>query len=157
MDLENLKNEYEKIQKKHKLPSFIDLNIDFDIEKLAEKESDLLIREVRRAMVDRVLVYLRFVETIMNPVNAPMFFMILTKHVDSKDKEILKNLYDDLGKLEIEALGIDNDYEEKKEADFINKLFKSWKSIKSDMGEISDNLRKYWDKAIEKSDKGYLG
>jgi len=155
--LDNLKKEYGEIQKKHKLPGFTELNIDFDIDKLSEKESELLIREVRRAMVDRVLTYLRFVETLINPVSAPMFFMILTKHLDSKDKDILKSLYDELGKLEIEALGIDNDYNEKREAEFIKVLFKKWKLIKKNMAEISENLKSYWDKAVEKRDKGYLG
>jgi len=157
MSLENLKNEYEKIKKEHKLPEFKELNINFDIDKLAERECDLLIREVRRAMIDRILVYLRFVETLMNPAGAPMFFMILTKHIDSKDKEILREMYDELGKLEIEALGIDNNYDEKKEADFILKIVKKWKKIKDNMGEISDNLREYWDKAVEKEGKDYLG
>ena len=46
--LEELKKKYEKLQKQYSLPSFEKLNEEFDIEKIAENETDFLLREVRK-------------------------------------------------------------------------------------------------------------
>ena len=66
--LKKLKENYSIIQKKHSLPKFEELNENFFIEKLAEVETDLLIREVRRLMGDKLVNYMRFVENLLNPV-----------------------------------------------------------------------------------------
>ena len=77
--LEELKKDYLILQKKYKMPSFKELNEEFDIEKAAEHETDCLIREIRKAIMDKVIAYLRFVEMLLNPSNAPMFFFALVK------------------------------------------------------------------------------
>ena len=48
--LKQLKEEYSKIQKKYNLPNFDKLNENFKIEKIAETETDFLIREVRESI-----------------------------------------------------------------------------------------------------------
>ena len=53
LTLEELKKEYEKLKKKHNLPIFKGMNEDFEIEKLQEKETELLLREVRRIMIEK--------------------------------------------------------------------------------------------------------
>src|SRR3989338_7156200 len=87
MGLEKLKREYERLEKKHKLPSFRELNEDFHIEKIAESETDILIREVRKFVGDRLANYMRFVENLLNPVNAPMFIFSFIKLMEPEDKK----------------------------------------------------------------------
>ena len=67
--LQELKDQYSELQKKHNLPSFDEMNKDFYIEKLAELESDLLMREIRKFISDRLYNYLRFIENLLNPQN----------------------------------------------------------------------------------------
>ena len=84
--LEDLKKDYEKLKSKYALPSFKELNEEFDIEKAAEQETECLIREVRKLIMEKVIAYLRFIEMLLNPSNAPMFFFALVKGLTSVDK-----------------------------------------------------------------------
>lgn len=155
--LARLKKDYEQLEKKYKLPSYRELNEEFDIEKLQELESETLLREIRKIAMDKVIAYLRFIEMLLNPSNAPMFFFALLKSLDNGDKKILEDLYSKLGKIEIKVIEIDNDYSEKNEAEFIKQLMAEWKDIKENIKKISISLQKGWDKKSEKKDKSYLG
>lgn len=155
--LDKLKRDYRILEQKYKLPSYQQLNEEFDIEKVQELETDTLLREVRKVVMDKVIAYLRFIEMLLNPSQAPMFFFALLKGLDNGDKKILEELYAKLGRLEIEVIVIDNDYSEKGEADFIKHLFNEWKGVKEDMKKISKSLRNSWDKKSERKEKSYLG
>ena len=121
-DLDKLKEKYEKFRIKYDLPQFFELNKLFDIEETCI-ETDFLLRRIRRIIGDRITAYSRFAEVILNPNNAPIFFFKLIKKLETKDREILNEVYEALGKLEFEVLNLDLDYDEKKESDFIKKTF----------------------------------
>ena len=122
ISLEDLKKEYEVLRKKHDLPDFSELNKLFDIEEI-DVETELLLRKVRRTISEKTSGYLRFIETILNPSNAPIFFFRIVKKLDSEDKEFLTRIYDILGNFEIKLIGLELDYSEEKEAEFIKDLF----------------------------------
>ncbi|MFA5259095.1 MAG: hypothetical protein WC979_07750 [Candidatus Pacearchaeota archaeon] len=122
-NLDDLKKAYEVLKQKYDLPEFYDLNKFFDIEEI-EVESDFLLRKIRRITAERISSYSRFADFVLNPSNAPMFFFKVLKKLDDKDKEMLGNVYELLGKIEIEVISLDLDYSELKEADFIKKVFK---------------------------------
>lgn len=155
--LENLKKEYVKLAAKYKLPEYKTLNEEFDIEKVQELETDTLLREIRKVIMDKVLAYLRFTELLINPSNAPMFFFAILKGIDGGDKKILEDTYAKLGRLEIEVIDVDNDYSEKNEAEFIKHVFQEWKEIKENMKQVSKALQKGWDRKTERKEKSYLG
>lgn len=157
MRLDKLRKQYENLRMKYSLPSFAEMNEDFEIEKLQEREVELLLREVRRAMIEKNLVYLRFVEMFMNPSSAPMFFLVLMKSMNNIDKKLLEDLYSKLGKSEILSLKLDNEYNEKKEAEFIKKFYKEWQDIKEKFGELLKTIEQLWDKKPVNKEKGYLG
>lgn len=155
--LDGLKKEYKKLQEKYKLPSYQQLNEEFDIEKVQEQETDTLLREIRKVIMDKAIAYLRFVELLLNPSNAPMFFFALLKGLESADKKTLEDIYTRLGRLEIEVIDVDNDYSEKAEAEFIIHILKEWQGIKEDMRRVSKALKSGWEKKSEKKEKSYLG
>lgn len=155
--LEKLKKDYVKLAEKYKLPRYQQLNEEFDIEKVQELETDTLLREIRKVIMDKVIAYLRFIELLLNPSNAPMFFFALLKGLESADKKILEDTYSKLGKMEVEVVDVDNDYSEKSEAEFIKKIYKEWQEIKENMREVSKALKKGWEKKSEKKEKSYLG
>jgi len=155
--LEDMKKDYEKLQKKYSLPSFKEFNEEFDIEKAAEHETDCLIREIRKAIMDKEIAYLRFVEMLLNPSNAPLFFFALVKGLTSADKRLLEKLYEKLGSFELDVIELDCDYNEKAEAEFIKKIFREWAEIKKDMLSLSEILRKNWTQKSIKDEKGYFG
>jgi len=157
MGIEKLKADYEKLQKKHKLPSFKELNEDFHIEKIAESETDILIREVRKFVGDRLANYMRFVENLLNPVNAPMFIFSFIKLMEPEDKKRLSEIYKELMKKEINFIEIDLEFHEENEAQLIKDSYNLWQTIKKDMLKILDKIKKKWDDKSETNNKGYFG
>jgi len=155
--LENLKRDYEKLRKKYALPGFKQLNEEFEIEKIAEHETDFVLREIRKHMMDKLIAYLRFIEMLLNPSNAPIFFFALVKGMTAGDKKLLDNLYERLGEFEIDVIALDCRYDEKEEADFINKVVLKWKGIADDMLTLSETLKRNWKQKSGKNERGYFG
>ena len=157
MGIEKLKGEYEKLEKKHKLPGFKELNEDFHIEKIAESETDILIREVRKFVGDRLANYMRFVENLINPVNVPMFVFSIIKLMEPEDKKRLSEIYKELMKIEIKFIEIDLEFNEENEAQLIKDSYKLWQTIKKDMLKILKKVDGKWDDKSEVNNKGYFG
>jgi len=155
--LEKLKQDYALLAKKYDMPEYKVMNEEFDIEKAAEQETDTLAREIRKIVVDKAIAYLRFIEMLLNPSNAPMFFFTALKGMEPGDRAILEEVYNKLGRIEIGVIGVDNDYSEKTEAEFVKRIFSDWKDIKESMRKISVSLQNGWEKKFERKDKSYLG
>lgn len=156
-DLEDLKKNYKKIQSKYNLPDFIELNKDFHIEKIAEIKTDFLIREVRKFMADRFSNYLRFIEALLNPVNAPMFVFSIVKSISNEEKKKLTEIYKKLAQIEVEIIELDIQFVEDKEAEFINKSYEIWQEIKNNLLDILAVIKKNWNNKSEVNEKGYFG
>jgi hypothetical protein len=155
--LEELKKEYEKFKDRYNLPDFSELNELFDIEEI-EGETDFLLRKMRRAISEKTSGYLRFIETILNPSNAPMFFFKLVKKLNEEDKEFLTKVYDILGNFEIEILSLELDYSEEKEAEFIKKVFNVFnQEIKIKFLEIIKRLENGDNDKKRESNGSYFG
>src|SRR3989338_5772892 len=88
--LNELKKRYKAVQDKYKLPDFSYLNENFEIEKLAESETELLLREIREIILEKAVAYLRFIEMLLNPSNAPMFFFSLVKGLSADDRKVIE-------------------------------------------------------------------
>ncbi len=155
--LEELKKRYSELRKKHNLPSFEELNEDFGIEKISEHEVDLLIREIRKFVGDRLVNYMRFIENLLNPVNVPMFVFSMVKVLDADDKKQLSEIYKILVKVEVGFIAHDLVFNEEKEAEFIRESYKTWQKIKKDLLTILNKINKKWDDKGETGNKGYFG
>ncbi len=155
--LEKLKEDYSKLGKKYKLPNFKELNEAFDIEEAAEQETDCLLRQIRKHMMDRVVAYLRFIEMLLNPSNAPMFFFALVKGLTASDKKLLEHVYEVIGEFEVSVIALDCRYSEEGEAKFIIKLFSDWKGISEEILKISEVLKRNWKQKFRESERGYCG
>ena len=155
--LDDLKKDYEEIKEKHDLPSFEELNKDFSIDQLTEHETDYLLREIRRAIADKISTYMRFVETILNPVNAPIFVFSLIKTINSEEKTKLSEVYKKLAKFEVRIIELDVDFSEKKEADFVKEAYEEWQEMKKDLLDVVEVIKKNWDNKFESGARGYFG
>jgi len=155
--LENLKKEYEKLEKKQKLPSFKEMNEDFYIEKIAENETDMLIREVRRMVGDRLANYMRLIENLLNPVNVPMFVFSILKMIGPEEKKKLSEIYKKLVQNEIKFVERDLEFDEAKEAEFIRNSCNLWQGIKKELAGIFEKVEKNQGSKAEENNKGYFG
>ena len=156
-NLDSLKKDYSEIQVRYNLPSFEELNEDFNIEKAAEVEVELLIREIRRFIADKLSNYMRFVEAILNPANVQMFVYSLIKSLETQEKEKLTEIYKKLSKNELKLIELDIEYSEEKEALFIRESFIMWQEMKKELLEIIEKVNKNWDNKSESRNKDYFG
>jgi len=156
-ELEILKKSYKIIQEKYNLPSFEELNENFNIEKAAETETDILIREVRKYVGDKLFNYMRFIEGLLNPVNASMFTLSIVKSLDADDRNKLGDIYKEMMKKEVAFIKIDLEFNEESEANFIKDSWNFWNQIKSDLMGIVNKIDSKWDEEkIEINNKGYF-
>jgi len=156
-DLESLKENYKKIQKRYDLPEFEKLNEDFQIEKLAETETDFLVREIRKFIADKFMNYLRFIESILNPVNVPMFVFSVIKTIGEEEKKRLSEIYKKLAKCEVELIKLDLEFSEDTEAVFVKEHYELWQEMKKGILEVIEVIKKNWDNKLESNGKGYFG
>jgi len=154
--LAKLKKDYKKLQEKYKLPSFEKLNEDFGIERASDSESDFTLKEIRKQISEKVYNYLRLVETLINPVNAPMSIMSIVKAFGIPEKDKLVVVYKKLVKSEWELIAIDLEYSEKKEAEFIKEIHKIWQSVKKDVTEVVDAVGKNWEAKTQNNNRKYF-
>ncbi len=156
-DLDKLKKEYKKIQEKYSLPDFDDLNKEFMIDKLADNETDYLIRDIRKHLAEKLYAYLRFTETILNPSNAHLFMFSIIKTMNEDDKKKVSDIYKKLAENEIKMIKIDIIFDEKKEAEFIKNSYKLWKKVSKDILSIVEKAEKKLDDKFDGQRKDYFG
>ena len=155
--LEKLKKDYEKLQKKYKLPSFQQLNEEFEIERIAEHETDILLREIRKAITEKAVAFLRFLELMINPTAAPFFLLSVIKHLGASDKKIVEEIYRKVCEFEIKAIALDMKYNENAEAEFIRDSAKKWQAMHPDFQEMSRAIDRAWNASFEKKERSYFG
>lgn len=155
--LAKLKKDYSALQKKYKLPEFSDLNDDFDIEKLQDRETEHLLRLIRAVIVEKLANIVRFLELMLNPTEGPtpLFMMAVFKSVTPAMRNEMESLYKELSKIELASLTLDIDYEEKEEARFVADVSKRWSKEKLKLKSITQKLGMTWSGAS--LDRGYLG
>ncbi len=156
-DLNKLKEEYKRFEEKYNLPSFEKLNKDFQIEKATEYETDFILREIRKYVTDKFFNYLRFIESILTPTDAPMFVFAITKTLGVREKEKLIELYKKIARIDVDLIELDIEYSEEKEANSIKEYYEMWQNIKKELLEIVEVIKKNWDNKIEDNGKGYFG
>ncbi len=157
LNIEELKKEYERFKDKYALPEFSELNKAFDIEEI-DPESEFLLRKIRRYISEKIGGYMRFIEILLNPSNAPIFFFKLIKKLDNSDKEALTKMYEELGNIELETISLDLEYNEKKEALFIKKLHDIFnQEIKKDLLKILKKLENGEDSKKKDNNGSYFG
>ena len=157
LNLKNLKKDYKILQKKYSLPDFDKLNEDFGIERVADVETDFLLREIRKFLADRIYAYLRFIEGILNPINATMFIFSIIKTLNGENKKKLSAVYKKLSRLEVDLLEIDLYYSADKESNFIKESFKIWQEMKEEILEVIKTIKSRWNDKSKVNGGEYFG
>jgi hypothetical protein len=141
MELKEIKREYEVLAKKYSLPNFKQLNEEFEVERI-NHESETVLRAVRKAVMEKMINMLGFLEMFINPVNVPRMYIPYIKSISAADKKEIDKIYDDVSALTMEGLDYEVDYSEEGEAKLIKKTFDMWNSVKPSLRKILANMRK---------------
>lgn len=156
MKLEDFKKEYVKLTKKYGLPSFEKVNVDFEIDKF-DKETDHLLRAVRKIMMEKVVNSITFLEMLLNPVNSPRMYLPFIRTMNAEDRKIIDNLYSTLADLSLLSLDLEIDFSEKGEADLIKRTFDAWNSLKPGFAKILSNIKQPKNLNNSKKERSYYG
>ncbi|MGC9310054.1 MAG: hypothetical protein ACP5D2_05165, partial [Candidatus Nanoarchaeia archaeon] len=108
------KQQYSKLKEKYSLPDFQSLAEEFDIEKIGEKESSFLIRDIRKVIGEKINAYLNLFETFLNPSQSSMFVFSLLRNIKEKETKQIKEMHKKLAKMQLELMKLDTIYSEDK-------------------------------------------
>ena len=156
-NLEALKKDYSVLEKKYGLPSFQELNQEFEIEDLAETETDFLLRVIRKSLAEKTAFFSKFIEVILNPgEGGSLFVFSMAKTLSQEDRKVLAKIYEQISKLQLESIKRDISYSEKEEAVFIKKIYCFWEEAKKTLLKILEVIDSNWDNETKRSEKSYF-
>lgn len=139
MDVQKLKEQYAALVGKHKLPSFEAMNADFEIDKI-DHDSVLVLRSIRKTILEKIFNTLSFFEMLLNPANAPRIYLSYIKSMGVEDKKLLESLYDAFAQLVLSALPLEVAYDEKAEAAMVTRSYTVWNNSKKDLAMLLQHV-----------------
>jgi hypothetical protein len=138
---DDLLSEYKELQGKFSfLPDFELLARDFDVERVLEKDSSFLLREIRRLVVEKYLSFVHLFESFLYPSGHSVFVFSLVKGFDDSLKSEVKALFDELSSVQLSVIVLDTVYDERKEADFVAKLCSDYQKLKFRIVKVLETL-----------------
>lgn len=148
---------YNHFKEKYGLPEFNSLVEDFDVEKALEKESNLILREVRRAISEKISAYTHLLENLLNPASPPLFIFTILKNATSEDKKKVKEIYTKLSKSHLKTMKLDTIYDEEKEANYIKEISEEWQPLKKEIYNLLESFDKEFPEDIDSNTRAYFG
>lgn len=153
--MENIKNKYSELEKKHKLPKFDEINKDFEISSI-DKE-DFLLREVRRKITEKMDIYIEILDRSLQP-EAVICDMHECKALSEEEKKNAYELYKKLMYFKRYSFETSFDEDDAKASKFVNSFWKDWPLLKKELRYVAVKLKESWLNDTDiKEDLGYMG
>ena len=133
------------------------MNHNFEIETIPSEDTELFLKRIRKNMTEKISSGLRAMEMFLNPQPSPIFIFKIIKSFSSSDKDTVAELYHQFAGLEIEAFGLENFYDEKKEAEFIKKVADEWPEISKGLDKIYKVMKSGHKNESKNQEKSYFG
>lgn len=150
----NLKEEYEKLRKNYKLPSYEILDKEFELLYVTKlEEIKFPLRFIRRRINDKIAWFCNMLQNIIQPNPGSIISLEESKFFSDEDRKKMINLLKELMYIERESVLLDIDYDEKKDSEYITSVLGKWESIKKEISNFSERLKKGWKEEIKKEDK----
>ncbi|MBT3262418.1 hypothetical protein HN992_03235 [Candidatus Woesearchaeota archaeon] len=162
--MKNFKENYKLLQEKYSLPSYEELDKNFEILNSEEKvELSFPLALVRRRMCEKLSWISSGIQTIIQP-NPSSLVSIEESSFFTKEekKEELIKLLKELMHLVRSSVDLDIENSEEKDAININETFKKWTELKPKIKEFSKKMKDGWKKETKvtkkpKTTHNYLG
>ena len=153
--MSEVQKKYDELKKKHALPNFSDINNEFEVSSI--ENEDFLLREIRRKIDERIEVFVKILNTILQP-ETNVAELHECRDFTDLEKEDIFELYKMLMQIHDSALIAGISCDEKEDARFISETFKGWQPIKKQIIEIIKKMKDSWKKDFTISEElGYLG
>lgn len=155
MKYQKLHQELKETIKQYKLPSFNDLDREFDISNI-EHDGNVL-RAIRRKMVEKIELFCKIIESLMFPDASSLSSIQESKILDDDTRQNMLNLFKKLMIYDRISLSLEIENDEKKNIKFIQDLFAEWKEFKPQLMVIVKNMTDAWSKDDESIEEKYFG
>ncbi len=150
-----IKEEYEKLRKKYKLPEFKEIDNEFEITIIEHEE--FLLREIRRKITEKIELYTKVLDRLLQPETV-LSDMYECKIFSDEEKDALFKLFKRLMFFDRFSIETSIDENDKKSAEFINNIWKEWDKIKKELSSFIKKLKEGWLKETKiKEELRYLG
>ncbi len=146
-----IKQAYEKIKKKYKLPGYDEVNNELEISTI--ESEDFLLRQIRKKISERIESITDAFSFVLQPSADSLVDMHECRFFDDKDKKKMIDVYKKLMILSRQALEADIERDDKTDAEFINDFFKEWALLKKDALPFVKKMKTCWEKETEIEEK----
>jgi len=155
MEKKKIKEKYEVLRKKHPLPSFDEVNNEFELVTIDSEE--FFSRLVRRKISEKIEMLCKRIEEILSP-DTNITAMNEYKFLSDDERKDLFEIYKKLMKVYRESMCLDLQPDEKKDAEFIKDTFSAWKSIRDSLCALFKKVSESWEKETDiKESLAYFG
>ena len=154
----DLKGEYQGLAKKYGLPSYEELDNDFELLYIPSvTEMRFPLRFVRRRMNDKIGWYCNMIQSLLQPNPQSFINLQESRHFSDEERKEMLNLLKEMMILERLAMVVDLQLDEKMDAEWIKESYKKWRSYQDKLQKIAKRLEEVWKKEETKRKDMYFG
>ena len=155
MEEDDIRKEFEKLGKKFDIPSFEELDSEFEISLIEHKQ--FMLREIRKKICERLESVIKVLDEILQP-DTNINNLYECKEFNDEEKGDIFKLYKRLMVLNRWSAKVNITHIDEEEAEFINESYKELKELKSQLVNIMEKLKESWKKDTDiQEDLGYMG
>lgn len=144
---EDIKKAYNDLQKQHRLPSFEDIDHDFEISLI--EHTQFLLREINQKIFDKVDFFTKLIEAALHPDTNSIAEMNEYRFLDDKEKDDLFEFYKDLARIHRTLISLSIKNDNSLIAGSIIEIYKKWPDIKERMFVLTKKLSESWTESTD--------
>lgn len=137
-EYQQIKEKFSKL--KYTLPSFEKLEENFELDKLTDRNQKFILQNIRRIMLEKFGSYSQLFEAVLNSGSSSRIIYKISSKINDEKRKKIKNLVDELIILQFNSIKLETDYNEEKEAMFLNDAFKKWEKIKKEISRLFEEI-----------------
>jgi len=150
-----LKDELLETIKRYNLPSYKELDSEFEISNI--EQDSYLLRAIRRKMIEKLEFFCKIIESLIFPDTSSLAALQESKILDDEKRTQLLKLYKKLMIYDRISLSLEIDNDDKKNVKLINDLFQEWEEIKPQLMDLVKGMTDSWSKDDESLEEKYFG
>ena len=152
---DHIRKEFEKLGKKFDIPSFEELDSEFEISLIEHKQ--FMLREIRKKICERIESIIKVLDEILQP-DTNINNLYECKEFSDEEKGDIFKLYKRLMVLNRWSAKVNITHIDADEAKFIKKSYAELNGIKTALVNLMEKLKESWKKDTDiKQDLGYMG
>lgn len=145
---------YNQLKTKYNLPSYEELDLNFEI---GLPDDKAVLRVIRKKMSEKLEMYSKMLEEYIQPdSNFSIFYEV--KDFTEEDKKNMLSIFKKMMIFYRWSVKLNLGFSEEEDAKFINELFVFWKDVKEFISKILDKVMESWTKEDTKEiHQAYFG